>query len=56
MPPLEVKPRTQMREANAELPSSNSCNGDSSSDIYAPGAKELGGMNDKTTSFKCYKN
>ncbi|KAI1747228.1 hypothetical protein F4782DRAFT_543710 [Xylaria castorea] len=35
---------------------SNSCNGDSSADIYPPGATELGSMNDKTTSFKCYQN
>ncbi|KAH8776736.1 hypothetical protein F5883DRAFT_640419 [Diaporthe sp. PMI_573] len=35
---------------------SNSCNGDSTPDIYAPGAQALpAGMNDKATSFKCYK-
>ncbi|KAH7322379.1 hypothetical protein B0I35DRAFT_406880 [Stachybotrys elegans] len=27
-----------------------------SSDIYAPGAAGVGGMNDRTTSFKCYQN
>jgi hypothetical protein len=36
--------------------SSNHCDGDSGPDIYAPGAQELGKMNDKATSFKCYKN
>ncbi|KAK7180365.1 uncharacterized protein CC84DRAFT_1221280 [Paraphaeosphaeria sporulosa] len=37
--------------------SSNNCNGDSSPDIYAPGAKQLpGGMNNRATSFKCYQN
>ncbi|KAF2851389.1 hypothetical protein T440DRAFT_554320 [Plenodomus tracheiphilus IPT5] len=36
--------------------SSNHCDGQSSPDIYPPGANELGDMNDKTTSFKCYKN
>ncbi|KAF2264150.1 hypothetical protein CC78DRAFT_580656 [Lojkania enalia] len=35
---------------------SNSCNGKSSPDIYPPGAKELGGMENKATSFKCYRN
>ncbi|KAF2125944.1 hypothetical protein P153DRAFT_360240 [Dothidotthia symphoricarpi CBS 119687] len=37
--------------------SSNVCNGDSTPDIYAPGAGQLpNSMNDKTTSFKCYRN
>ncbi|KAI3335990.1 hypothetical protein F4824DRAFT_510519 [Ustulina deusta] len=36
--------------------SSNDCNGHSTSDIYAPGAKELGNFNDKAGSFKCYQN
>ncbi|ROV94906.1 hypothetical protein VSDG_07058 [Cytospora chrysosperma] len=36
---------------------SNSCNGDSTPDIYAPGAYSLpNGMNDRATSFKCYVN
>ncbi|KAI0190519.1 hypothetical protein EV127DRAFT_481196 [Xylaria flabelliformis] len=35
---------------------SNSCNGDSTADIYPPGAQELGSFNDKATSFKCYQN
>ncbi|KAI0156026.1 hypothetical protein BJ166DRAFT_531972 [Pestalotiopsis sp. NC0098] len=37
--------------------SSNVCNGDSTPDIYAPGAESLpNNMNDKMTSFKCYRN
>ncbi|CAN8102491.1 unnamed protein product [Discula destructiva] len=35
---------------------SNSCNGDSSADIYSPGAYTLGSMDNKATSFKCYVN
>ncbi|KAI1197097.1 hypothetical protein F5X97DRAFT_324838 [Nemania serpens] len=35
---------------------SNSCNGESTGDIYPPGAQELGSFNDKATSFKCYQN
>lgn len=37
--------------------SSNTCNGDSTPDISAPGAQALlAGINDKVTSFKCHTN
>ncbi|KAI9163093.1 hypothetical protein HJFPF1_04691 [Paramyrothecium foliicola] len=35
---------------------SKNYNGDSTLDIYPPGATGLGGMNDKAASFKCYLN
>ncbi|KAI4596884.1 hypothetical protein KJ359_004793 [Pestalotiopsis sp. 9143b] len=37
--------------------SSNHCDGDHTPEIYAPGAETLpNNMNDKMTSFKCYRN
>ncbi|KNG48841.1 hypothetical protein DDE82_008268 [Stemphylium lycopersici] len=36
---------------------SNNCDSTSTPDIYAPGTDQFpSNMNDKTTSFKCYKN
>lgn len=34
----------------------DSCTGDSTPDIYYPGAEELGNMSSRANSFMCYQN